>query len=178
MRSITAIMGVLVMPWLVSGAVAAPIIWTGPATTCTQPGSNPTLIANQDRLTDTVWITRASSQGLFNAALESSFGHNSSPAGTEWAYGSADNWQSLTFTNWEDWFGGAGGGGPGSTINRPAVLHLVSDDIYLDIMFLSIGRGGGFSYTRSTASTVPEPSSLVVLGAAAMGLMGRVRRRR
>jgi hypothetical protein len=58
----------------------------------------------------------------------------------------------------------------------PGVVHLISDDIYLDINFTSWTQGGdvnggGFSYTRSTpgASPVPEPATatLLVLGAAA-----------
>jgi hypothetical protein len=51
-------------------------------------------------------------------------------------------------------------------IGKDAVLHLIADDIYLDIKFLSwtAGGGGGFSYERST---VPEPSSLILLAALA-----------
>jgi len=42
-------------------------------------------------------------------------------------------------------------------IGRGAVIHLVDEDIYLDIRFLSWTQsrgGGGFSYERSTCSTV------------------------
>ena len=44
-------------------------------------------------------------------------------------------------------------------------MHLVQDQIYLNVKFLSwtsSGGGGGFSYERST---VPEPSTLALLAA-------------
>jgi hypothetical protein len=49
----------------------------------------------------------------------------------------------------------------------PGVLHVISNDIYLDITFASWTQqtGGGFSYTRSTPveAPVPEPSSAALL---------------
>jgi hypothetical protein len=145
-----------------AGAVT---VWSGPAITFTRPDNvDWTLAENQDRLTANVWIARASSQGIFNSAQESAYTHNLSPAGTEWAFGTAANWQSLTFNNWEQWAGGA----PNipAMVGQDAVLHLIDDDIYLDIKFLSwtgSSLGGGFSYERST---VPEPGSLALLALA------------
>ena len=135
----------------------ASTIWDGPLITFTEPaggvGSNP---ANQDRLTPDVWLTRNITQGLFNAALEISYTSFSSPANTEWAYGSLANYATLTYTNWEGW----NGHNPPSMVGRPAVVHLITDDVYLSLEFLSWpAAGGGFSYERSTLA-VPEPSSL------------------
>jgi len=44
-------------------------------------------------------------------------------------------------------------------VGQPAVLHLVSENIYLSITFTSWGGvGGSYSYDRSTPSvSVPEP---------------------
>jgi hypothetical protein len=140
-------------------ANAAPVIWTGPTITFTQVAFDPTQATNQDRLTDHVWLTRAQTSGLFNAATETFFTHDLSPADTEWADGSASDYASLSFTNWDVWVKGVHFGPP-STIGVPAVVHLISEDIYVDIMFTSFGgSAGGFSYDRSTpASTVIAPS--------------------
>jgi len=139
-------------------------IWTGPSLTFVKPsGTDGTLPANQDRLMPDVWLTRNLTMGLFNAAQETTYERYSSPIGTEWAYGTLANYSSLTYTNWEGW----NGHNPPSMVGKDAVLHLISDDIYLSIKFTVWGgRGGAFSYERSTP--IPEPSAalLTVLGLA------------
>src|SRR3954452_13567177 len=46
----------------------AATVWNGPTISFTKTNyANPLLAQNQDRLTANVWITRGSSQGLFNA---------------------------------------------------------------------------------------------------------------
>jgi hypothetical protein len=107
---------------------------------------------NQDHLTDRVWITRASSQGIFNIALEDHFFSHVSPQDTEWATGDAANWANLIFTDWQTWTAGI----PPSTVGVDAVVHLVTDDIYVDIRFESwtaSAQGGGFRYVRGVSST-------------------------
>jgi hypothetical protein len=145
---------------------ATPTLWTGPNITFTKAnGANPSLAPNQDRLTSTDWITRSSSQGLFNAHEEGGFSHFFSPSDTEWADGSLANYASLTYHDWNTWAKGVHGGPP-TTIGVPAVVHLTSEDIYFSIKFTSWtsgGAGGGFSYTRSTPSVVPEPSAGLLL---------------
>jgi len=135
----------------------AQTIWTGPMTTFTKLNdADWTLEANQDRITDNVWITRANNQSIFNISdnADTSSGDcdGSSPLDTEWAFGTtADGINTLTFgpflgTSFADC-------GPPSVVNQNAVLHLITDDIYIDIKFLfwtSGGNGGGFSYMRST----------------------------
>jgi len=145
---------------LIGSSVGASTLWNGPIISYSQPGSDPTQAANQDRITGNVWLTRASFQGLFNARTESSYTHFFSPADTEWAYGTLANYASLTYSTWEAW----NGHNPPSMVGRDAVLHLVSDDTYLSIKFTFWGGiSGGFSYDRSTP-VVPEPSpALVVL---------------
>ncbi|MGA2864219.1 MAG: PQQ-dependent sugar dehydrogenase [Verrucomicrobiota bacterium] len=149
---------------VVGQSVRAAQVWTGPVTTFTlAAGADPTQAANQDRLTPQVWITRGASAGIYNAKTESVFTRFLSPADTEWAYGTLANHATLTYKDWEDWFGGRTGGGPGSTLGRDAVAHLISEDIYVSVIFTSWGgSGGGFSYQRSTPPPANQPPIVAI----------------
>ena len=133
----------------------AATIWNGPTTTFVNPaGADFTLATNQDRLTPNVWITRDTNQGIFNAKTEALFTHFLSPADTEWADGTITNYSSLTYTDWDTWAKNIHLGPP-NTVGVNAVLHLKSEDIYLNVQFTSWGGlGGGFSWQRSTPSSV------------------------
>jgi len=130
----------------------SPNIWTGPKIIFEkEAGSDPTLEENQDRITDNVWITRGNSGGeIYNAVLEESSTQNVSPMGTEWALGTTADLASLTFDSFR------GTISPSQVVGEDMVLHLIEDDIYIDIKFLSWngggrqGNGGAFSYERST----------------------------
>ena len=164
-------------------ASADPIVWTGPSMTFTKPDfADFTLPVNQDRLTNHVWLTRLNLKPLLNIFVEEFPDESTSPLDTEWAFGptqpgntgpiAASNYANLVFATFANSLNGAIG------INildyGPGVLHLISDDIYLDIKFTSWtrgeGGGGGFSYIRSTPdqSPVPEPATatLLLVGAA------------
>ena len=105
----------------------AATVWNGPTITFSNgPAANPTLPQNQDHLTPNVWITRGSTEGIFNIAKENSFTKFFSPADTAWSYGALSDYASLTYTDWEDWFGGPVGGGPIVTVGKPAVVHLTT----------------------------------------------------
>src|SRR5882762_5138866 len=123
-------------------------IWNGPLLSFSKTNfANPTLPANQDQLTTNVWITRGSSQGLFNAVIESNFRHSISPSGTEWANGTLANYDSLSYTNWNIWAKGVNTGPP-ATVGIDAVVHLIADDIYFSVKFTSWtegANGGGFA---------------------------------
>ena len=89
-------------------ALSAPLsgraatIWTGPTTTfVNNAGSDPTQAVNQDRLTADVWITRATTLGIYNAATESGFAHFFSPQNTAWSDGTLANYASLTYVDWD-----------------------------------------------------------------------------
>jgi len=130
-------------------------IWTGPPLTFAKAdGADWTLQANQDRITSNVWLTRKNSSGLFNIVSESSHTKGVSPADTEWAYGTTADIGSITFASW----GTTNGDNPPGMVNQDMVLHLITDDIYIDIKYLSWANGGtggqgGFSYVRSTDQT-------------------------
>jgi hypothetical protein len=145
------------------GSSQAAEVWTGPKITFSKaPNADPTQAVNQDRITSNVWLTRASKQGLFNARSEASYVLDFSPADTEWSIGTTADIGSLTFKQWR----AAVEEKPYAVVGLDMVLHLISDDIYIDLKFLSWGGvdNGSFSYERSTP--VPEPATvgLVLLG--------------
>jgi hypothetical protein len=152
---------------------AAPIVWTGPTISFTKSGSDPSDASdplNQDRITDNVWLTRGGSEGMFNIAPghEDSYIRFTSPDDTLWATSvmpansgkiiSAAHWQdqSLSFTTWAAAYGGPGSALGNNITTHNAVVHLLTDDIYLDLTFTSFNTAGDFTYERSTAP-VPEP---------------------
>ena len=126
-----------------------PEIWTGPSMTFTkEDGADHTDPANQDAITDLVVLTRANRGSLINIAVEDA-ATASTPSGTEWAEGSTDNMEGLAFNTLK----GAANNNMSSISGKSYVLHLVEEDIFIDVTFLSWtagGNGGGFSYERST----------------------------
>jgi len=180
-------------------ALAAPTIWTGRMITFVRPADvDGTLTANQDCITANVCLARLAIKRLFNGRTESSYAKNVSPAGTEWAFAglngnspssgaiNASNHGNLIFTD----FGNALENAVGDNIiGTPGVLHLIADDIYLDIVFTAWGEGtvdneagpGNFAYLRSTpALPVPasSPWTLALLGLLLMSSAAAVARRR
>lgn len=124
-------------------------LWSGPITTFSKPnGGDPTNETNQDRITDNVWITRGDDGQIYNIKKESSATSNSSPEDTEWAEGTFADINSLQFTDFRQ----ATGGKPKEAVGKPMVVHLITDDVYLQIKFTSwaIKKQGGFSYERTT----------------------------
>lgn len=144
-------------------------IWSGLTYSFTRPdGVDGTLPEYQDAITPNVVFARQDTQGLYNAAYEVGFGP-SSPEFTEWATGimpandgltiAATNYSALTFSSWVDAYGNSVGN---NIVGTSAVVHLIAEDIYLDIKFTSwanarVGGQGGFSYLRAVPPVV-EPS--------------------
>ena len=94
---------------------------------------------------------------LFNAKTESSAEMSGfiSPADTEWAEGTSNDLNNLVFTDFKNAAPKNSAGSPKVKlmVGRNYVLHLITDDIYIDLKMLSWrsgGNGGGFSYERST----------------------------
>jgi hypothetical protein len=188
--SIAVLVGVALVTLSVP-AFADPIVWNGRSITFTKPDFvDWTLPANQDRLTNDVWLTRGDTRPLFNIVVEEFASPVTSPFDTEWAFGptqpgnpgliTASNFANLEFAAFapalDDVIGlNVVGYGPG-------VLHLISNDIYLDIRFASWtrGNGGGFSYTRSTPgeAPIPEPSPAALLMVGVVTWVGVVAARR
>jgi hypothetical protein len=156
-----------------AGAAQATQVWSGLDFTFEKANfADWTLPENQDRITDNVWITRADNQGIFNIAQEPGYDgfddQGPSPVDTEWAFGTTDDYQNLSYTTWAQ----AHGGFPPGLVGQDMVVHLISDDIYIDIQFTGWqggGQGGGFSYMRG----VPAPGSLALLGISGLALRRR-----
>lgn len=145
---------ILILIFLLSGLyLQGQTIWDGPDTTFTKAdNADHTLTANQDSITSNVIITRANSGSIFNIAQETS-ANNSSPIDTEWAIGTTADINSLSFSSFRSLTSGSGGS---TQLNNPMVLHLITDDIFIDVQFTSWTsgqNGGGFEYTRSTQPT-------------------------
>lgn len=144
------------------GAASGQMIWSGYDFSFEKPDfADFTLAQNQDRITDSVWITRGNAQGIFNIAVEPGY-NSSSPAGTLWAFGRAADYQSLTFDTWVATISSQ----PPLMVDQDMVMHLVAEDIYIDVRFTSWtiggGSGGGFAYVRG----VPAPGAVGVLSLA------------
>lgn len=129
-------------------------VWTGPLIEFNKlPFTDEHLSENQDRITDSIWITRASSGGLFNIFSEFDSDLNS-PEGTLWALGDLDEWEQLEFESLFKIHQGQ----PPSLIGKPMVLFIPHDSIYLALTFTDwamgngsgMGSGGGFTYQRTT----------------------------
>jgi len=126
-------------------------------------GADWTLPANQDRITDEVWITRQDDAGIFNIQAEPSYnkGTRLSPDGTEWAVGDINDWDTLTYQTFFDYVLSKAGDNILSL--GPSVVHLIDEDIYIGIEFTAwtgSGAGGGFAYARTTFDPTPvEPST-------------------
>lgn len=142
---------------IVTTTTLNPTIWNAtPVTFQKLNYANYQLPQNQDQLTNNVIITRANNQGFFNIATENSFGGNpsSSPVDTEWALGTLADVANLNFQSWGDsvnW-------NPLNQINNTYVVHLITDNIYLELTVLSWTQnsgGGGFSYTRTSTPCSP-----------------------
>jgi hypothetical protein len=171
---------VCALMWTAAAAIAlnlvksinAQTVWSGFTVEFSKAiSTDPTLPQNQDRITDNVWLTRAVNKGIFNIRQESEYdqGDFSSPEGTEWATDlnnpgetiAAENWEDLAFTTWVSAYGGEGSGQlPSRLIGRDAVVHLITDDIYLDLRFTNwSGGGGAFSYQRAMGAITPPATT-------------------
>ena len=135
---------------------SAATVWTGPRITKSDADG-------PDQMTANVAITRGGTQGLYNSAQEPGFTHLLSPKDTEWANGTTANYATLSYTDWNTWAKGVNPSPP-STVGVNAVLHLKTDNIYLDIKFLSWATAsGGYSYERSTPGAPPnQPPSVTI----------------
>lgn len=144
-----------------SGAIkitTTPVIWNGPTITFSKANyADYTLVQNQDVLTNTVKLTRANYQGLFNIATESGFG-GISPSNTEWAEGLLTNYTNLTYRTWQQ----AVNYSAAYSVNKTYVVHLINENVFLELKVLSWtdnGNGGGFSYSRTTCIPPSEPTA-------------------
>ena len=111
--------------------------------------------ANWDQITESVAITRADNQGLFNPYSESSYNElgEYGPAGTLWAPMSTEEATMLDTNVYTSWHA-AMNNNPQSFIDDTVSLWCLEEDKYYDIVMASWtngNNGGGFSYWRYPA---------------------------
>jgi hypothetical protein len=145
----------------------AATVWTGPNLNYTKSASTPadTIVPGK------VVLKRGSSEVLFNTAAGETFAGLNSPADTEWAFGTINNFASLAYQSMGSLRTTAGGNLAAKILNQNMVVHLVNEDIYFSIKFTTWGRfgSGTVAYTRSTAATVTPPSPTVSITSPANG---------
>ena len=124
-------------------------IWNGGVITFEKAdGADPNSAVNQDRITDKVWITRGNSGGqIYNIAKENIYDKDTSPLGTQWAIGTLEEIDQLSFDDFR-----ATVGSPKDVVGKNLVLYLQEDNTYLSVKFTSWSskNNGGFAYERST----------------------------
>ena len=139
------------------GTQTGPAIWTCPEITFTKDSNtdfrDP---ANQDFFTDNVIITRDANGGqIINFANDDDPNDfRNVPSGVEWAIGRTAQLPNLNFGGFREIIGRP----RENIVGLELVMHLIEDDIFLNITFSSWGMGdggraggdGGFSYSRST----------------------------
>jgi hypothetical protein len=131
---------------------------------------------NQDLLTPLVSITRQDNQGIFNITQQTSYSSSNpvSPAGTEWAVGTTENLEILSFGGWEHALNGAVGD---NIVDKDMVMHLIAENVYLDVKFTAWTKnnnGGGFTYTRAVPQLYTGVSGANGVTGTAATLNGKV----
>lgn len=123
-------------------------LWSGATLTFEKTANmDPNQSANQDRLTENVWLTRGNDGGqIYNTQVEDTYDKDQSPAGTLWAVGDINNIDNLSFKSFRETVK------PKEVIGKELVLFLVEDNIFLSVKFTkwSQEKEGGFAYDRST----------------------------
>jgi len=164
-------------------AAQAAIIWDSDVNgtvTFTKPySSDHNLLENRDVIVLGVELTCKNYNGVFNYTETTGYG---SADGTEWAFSGLDGNPVFAFgqgasnhgnLNFDKFKSALHYNVNGYVENRPAVLHLIEDDIYIDIIFSNPGWGSGLmSYTRA----VPEPATMSLLALGGLAILKRRRR--
>ena len=107
----------------------------------------------QDRISETVWLTRGNQHGIYNAKNQVSQQRHQT-SGIMLALGSIENLSELTFESISRWGRKFREDREGSWLNKECVLYLTETKEYYTFIMTSWDRGrqGGFSYTRSKGS--------------------------
>ena len=125
--------------------------WSGPKITFTKPSNSSFVLEeNQDRITNSVWLSRGDRGGLINVVDETIFDRFSSPSNTLWARGTIDDFPNLFFTSFRNaLFFDIGD----EIIGVDLVMSIPTDGVFIEFKFSSWENrqeGAGFTYERST----------------------------
>ncbi|MDB6038555.1 MAG: hypothetical protein JWM99_2396, partial [Verrucomicrobiales bacterium] len=151
--AICARFSLLAFAMIVPPTAPAATIWTGPNITWTKSATTPTDTIVEGK----VVLTRGGRDVLYNKAAGENSAGTVSPKDTMWAFGSIDNATTLSYKTMESL---RNGNLALRIINQPMVVHLVAEDIYFSIKFITWGKGGAgtVSYTRSTPAAAVAPT--------------------
>lgn len=156
--------GALGLICLTGPLASAQTLWTGPSTNYTQ--CVPDCV---DQIIATVALNRGGNGPLYNSAPpynESGPNGVTSPEDTLWAFLGAgqtiSNYSSLSYQTFAAIRNNSSGNLGAAILNKPMVLQLINEQIYISIEFTAWGEhgAGGFTYTRSTAPVVVAPLKL------------------
>ena len=138
----------------------AATLWTGPNIGFFHQQGGPS-----DQIISTVALSRNANGPLFNtAAGETASNFTTSPIDTLWAFGTLANFSTLTYTTFPAIRAGAGFNLSAALLNKPMVVHLLNEDIYVAVTFTNWTQNGlftgvgSFGYTRSTAPSASPPT--------------------
>jgi hypothetical protein len=151
---------VFLIVYLIYGSnVHSQTIWNNGSFTFTK-----TAAGQQDCITAQTCLTRVTVP--YNSVCQTVSGFQgcsyAGPCNTQWALGSISNWNTLSYGN----FFITNGCDPSFGLPKTYVVHLLNENIYLEITFTYWQSGGSnFSYTRttgpSTCSGIPNPGNTI-----------------
>jgi len=127
-------------------------VWDAGSLTFTKPPSS------SDCITAQTCLSRITV--LYNTVTGTVSGHLPcpgylGPTNTEWAYGHISQWNTLVY----DKLYNINSCAPPTMVNQPLVLHLISENIYLQVRFNFWNSGSSsFSYARTTAAAAAYAS--------------------
>ncbi len=132
--------------------------------------TDPTLEANQDRISDNVWITRGPTGDLYNAVTELNYDNgvfpSPSPEGTLWARGNSEDLEISDYTTLYEAHDPYDS--PLPYLNTPMSLYIPAENRFFDITFtdwtreIGFGTDGVFAYSRKEIPvSVIEASTLL-----------------
>ena len=138
----------------------APVLGFGQITFTKIANTNPSSPQNQDRISETVWLTRGNQYGIYNAYDQNSV-RNQPTSGIKLALGSIEDLSTLNFETISEWGKKFKLGG---WLNKNLVLKLTETNEYYSFTMTSWENRGGFSYTRSsTALSLKDYSNTITI---------------
>jgi hypothetical protein len=148
-----------------ANAHADPVLWSGPTTNFVQ---NPVDFINPPEadviIPGAVSLTRNGNHWLYNTNVD--LGADvGTPSDTEWSFGTADSLHTVTNLTYKTFDLFRTGNLSLAITNKAMVCHLINEDIYFAVKFVSWPQGGGaFRYQRSTPSAVAPPPPKPTVG--------------
>lgn len=145
--------GALLLVLIALPSSHAATLWTGPNITWTKSASTP----SDTIITGSTVLTRGTRDVLINTAAGETFAGALSPKNCGFGFGTLANFSTIHYQTMESLRATANFNLANVILNRPMVLHLTNEDIYISITFTTWGRfgSGAVTYVRSTPGGEP-----------------------